>query len=105
MRLSGAGDIIRPVGPDPSKMPLQVMSIAELLRAAGHFVDVPAEASAREHEVMLETAFLDFPLVKYSAQREPDEACMWTYVVRDPVPVEQAGGLHCRAWSLCCRVA
>ena len=83
------GDLIRPVGPDLSRLPLQTSSIAELLRAAVHFVEVAPDESARDHELKLERDFLTLNLKRYAAHREPDDACPWTFLVTDPLDVEQ----------------
>ena len=57
------GDILRPVaGHEQQTLALQSTSVAELLRAAGHFVEVAVGTNERDHEVLLESCFLNYSL-------------------------------------------
>ena len=63
--------------------------MAELVRAAGHFIEVGPETTARQHETMLESQFMDFQLKKYSIQREPEDS-PWSFIVSEPLDAEEA---------------
>jgi hypothetical protein len=68
------------------------MTLAELVRAAGHFVEIGEGQSARDHELALQATFLNFNLVKYSLEREPGDM-PWSFIVSDPRDAEQAHGI------------
>jgi hypothetical protein len=88
------GDLVVPSAADATsdKLPLQPTTIAELLRAAGHFEALDADTSARDHELKLEAVFLNFHLSKYNMQREPGArtSSHWSFVLSDPMDAEQA---------------
>ena len=84
------GDIIRPVHSESQTLTLQPTTLAELLRAAGHFVPVVVDASDREHELALEASIFDFDLRKFVVQRVEDHDCSWTFVVSDGIDAEEA---------------
>jgi hypothetical protein len=90
---SGAlpGELLRPcAGFESSSLELQATTVAELLRAAGYFVEeIAPETSARDHEVKLESAFFDLQLSRYQSMRQPEDSA-WSFVVSDPADAEQA---------------
>jgi hypothetical protein len=90
-----SGDLIRPCGGHESDtLVLQPTTVAEILRAAGYFVeDLAVTTSAREHEIKLEAVFFDFQLHRYDAVREPEDS-PWSFVVSSPVDAEQASHVH-----------
>ena len=65
-------------------------SLAELIRAAGHYAEIDANTTTREHEIKLEEAFLDFRLSVYTTERQLDVASPWTFTVSDARDLEQA---------------
>ena len=83
------GDLIRPVaGLASSTLPLSPYTVAELLRAAGHFVGIAHDATPKEHEVRLQSSFMDFGLRRYSVERVPGDS-PWAFVVSDGVDAEE----------------
>ncbi len=83
------GDILRPVaGHEQQTLALQSTSVAELLRAAGHFVEVAVGTNERDHEVLLESCFLNYSLNKYTVERCPDDSA-WSFIAYDPRDVEE----------------
>jgi hypothetical protein len=60
--LRSSGDVIEPVDNPRSGLVLQSVSIAEIIRAAGLYVPVGPEESARDHEIKLERDFLNYNL-------------------------------------------
>ncbi len=75
-------------GADCGSLPLQLCTLAELLRAAGHFELIAPETSARDHEIALESRFLDFDLSRYTIVREPADY-IWSFFVSEPVDAEE----------------
>jgi hypothetical protein len=93
---SRTGNVIRPVaGHEHASLPLQLSTLAELLHSAGHFVEVLPEATARDHEVRLESTFLDFQLTKYDLEREPGDS-PWSFVVSEGQDAEQVSAPNIR---------
>ena len=80
---------MQPVG-SKEKLDLQLVSCAELLRAAGHYIPVDDNATAREVELALESIFLDFELCQYVSMREPCSATAWQFVLAEGINVEEA---------------
>jgi hypothetical protein len=68
---------------------LQTFPIAELLRAAGSYVDIVPDSIAREREVFLEAVLLDFDLRRHIVHREPD-ASPWAFVLTASANAEEA---------------
>ena len=91
-RFISLGDVIAPVECDAATLSLSTMTLAELLRAAGVFVDLAAGASTRDHEVALEKIFVNYGLSRYVAAREVTAANPWLFVVSDPVDAERVLG-------------
>jgi len=77
------------VAPESGDLNWQPMSLAEIMRGAGIFVDVGPEATAREHELLLERILLDNTLSRYALAREIDSARHWTFVASDPMDAEE----------------
>ena len=85
-----AGDVVRPVaGHVCQTLPLIASTLAELLRAAGHFVEIGPDVTARQHETQLEASFMEFQLKKYTIEREPGDS-PWSFIVSEPLDAEEA---------------
>ncbi len=74
---------------DQQRLFFQPTTLAELLRAAGHFVVVAADVTAREHELQLEAEFLTFDLTTYAVLREPEADCPYTFCLSSPLDAEE----------------
>ncbi len=85
---SHEGDVVRTVATTDS-LELQSVSVAQLIRAAGCFVEIAVNASARDHEIVLEKQFLEHELRVYEAYREPQAEHPWSFVLSHPRDVEE----------------
>ena len=83
------GDVVRTVDAESTSLALQPTSVAELIRAAGLFVAVLPNASARDHELSLERQFLDHDLRVVEAYREPDAESPWSFLLSNPRDIEE----------------
>lgn len=84
------GTVIRPVaGHLCQTLPLLATTVAELLRAAGHFVEISPDVTARQHETLLECEFMDFDLKKFTIEREPGDS-PWSFIASEPIDAEEA---------------
>ena len=84
------GAELRPVNEAQTHLDFLPLSLAEILRAAGCFVEATDTTTARQHEKLLEEQFLDHNLCRYTLVREAEAAAAWVFVASDPVDAEQA---------------
>ena len=86
------GVIVQPVNTDVQHLQLDNFTLAELLKAAGHFELAGPADTARVIELKCEEKFLDFSLVVFrSARRLPTSSVgdsNWFFQLDDPVDVE-----------------
>ena len=74
------GIVVTPIYSDGDSLRLTPLTLAEILRAAGHPPPVPANATPRDVEVGLEAGFLTHGLVQYKNEHEPTNDEYWKYV-------------------------
>ena len=89
------GAVIRPVNLNTPTLDWQAMSVAEIMRAVGIFLDVAENENARSHEIRLEAIIMDYNVMRYSVSREPDETSPWTFVADNPIEAEEAVNKFC----------
>ena len=84
------GDVVRTVDVGSQSLVLHATSVAELVRAAGLFIAVTPNMSARDHELNLERMFLEHDLRVFESYREPEAENPWSFVVSNPRDIEEA---------------
>jgi hypothetical protein len=84
------GVFVQPVNVDKTNLELLTYSIAELLRAAGHFEPVGPRESARSLELRYESSILDFDLrVFVDSVRVVEQGSPWTFQLSEGIDCEQ----------------
>ena len=81
---------MRPVNRTSAHLDWLPLSLAEILRAAGCFVEGAGTITSREHEKLLEEQFLDNRLCRFALAREVEAVDPWVFYASDPVDAEQA---------------
>ena len=82
------GIVVRPVVMDDvSTLFLRNATIAELIRAAGHYIE--NEGTAREMEIKYEKAFATLDVVRFNGSRFLDGNMPWQFLLTEPVDIEQ----------------
>ena len=69
---------------------LMTMTVAELSRAAGFHPAFPANATARDVELLHEARALQHGILVYTATRVGASDAPWDFVLTDPVDIEDA---------------
>ena len=81
---------MRPVNRTSAHLDWLPLSLAEILRAAGCFVETTDTTTAREHEKLLEDQFPNNRLCRFALAREVEAVDPWVFSASDPVDAEQA---------------
>ena len=84
------GVLVSPVNGHDTALQLMDASVAEIVRAAGHFPPAAHDATPRDVELRLEKDFLDFFLVRLKSQHVPfDSSRPWSFMLSEPVDIEE----------------
>ena len=82
----GGDHTVRRVNRDGTYIALKLLTLAEILRAAGFFLLAPDGASARQVELALERSFMDHDLMQFEHIRET-AAADDPYIFTSPTPI------------------